>query len=163
MFKQIVMSTMLLAAPTALLAQSQPAALPAAAQANQPLTPQQSAAIRQQDETMERGAEQVAQMVDQGRIGEVWDGSSSIAKQTVTRDAFVKQVTADRTQVGKLVSRRFSDIGRRESKGGDPPAGFYISVRFATQFANEKRPVREMVSFHLDSDKIWRVSGYTLR
>jgi len=36
-------------------------------------------------------------------------------------------------------------------------------VAFATRFANEKAVVRELVSFHLDNDHVWRVSGYTLR
>lgn len=167
MFKQIVLSTALLATPAALLAQSQSAAAKAptqtATQAAPAPTPQQTAALQQQNENMARGAEQVAQLIDQGKAGQVWDGASSVAKQTVTRDAFVRQITADRAQVGRLVSRKASAISRGESKGSTPPAGFYVNVSFATQFANEKQPVRELVSFRLDSDRVWRVSGYTLR
>jgi uncharacterized protein DUF4019 len=36
-------------------------------------------------------------------------------------------------------------------------------VVYATKFANAPQPVRELVSFHLDNDKTWRVSGYSLR
>ena len=43
------------------------------------------------------------------------------------------------------------------------PAGNYINVVFATRFANAAEPVRELVSFHLDEDKTWRVSGYSVR
>lgn len=81
----------------------------------------------------------------------------------MTSDAFVKQISADRSTVGKPVSRKIAAITRSESKGGGTPAGYYINVSFATQFSNEKQLVRELVSFHLDSDKTWRVSGYTLR
>ena len=47
--------------------------------------------------------------------------------------------------------------------GGQVPAGNYINVVYATRFANAPQPVRELVSFHLDEDKTWRVSGYSLR
>lgn len=164
MFKQVLITAVLLAAPAAVLAQAKPAAAPAKAQQAAPaLTPAQQAALQKQDAQMAQAALQVAQLVDQGKAGEVWDGASSIAKQVVKRDAFVKQVDADRTKVGKLVSRKLAAVTRSGSKGGATPAGYYINVSFATQFANEKQPVRELVSFHLDSDKTWRVSGYTLR
>ena len=47
--------------------------------------------------------------------------------------------------------------------GGAVPAGSYINVVFATRFGNAAEPVRELVSFHLDDDKTWRVSGYSVR
>ncbi len=34
---------------------------------------------------------------------------------------------------------------------------------FATQFGSQAKPIRELVSFHLDSDKKWRLSGYAVR
>jgi hypothetical protein len=166
MLRQLVLSATLLAAPAAVLAQSQPGAAPAGSRARQAapaLTAEQQAEIRKQDATMTQAALQVAQLVDQGQAGKVWDGASSAAKQVAPRDAFVKQVDADRRQVGKLVSRKLAAITRSGSRGGATPAGYYINVSFATQFANEKQPVRELVSFHLDPDKVWRVSGYTLR
>lgn len=169
MLKQIVLSAALLGASTAALAQS--AAAPAAAkpqtqaQAAPALTPEQQAQLREQNTKMEQAALQVAQQVDQGKTGSVWDGASSVAKQAVQRDAFVKQVDADRKQVGKLVSRKFATITRSASQGGAKatPAGYYVNVSFATQFANQKQPIRELISFHLDTDKVWRVAGYTLR
>lgn len=163
MFKHITLSTVLLAAPMALLAQSQPVAAARTHQAAPALTEQQAAAIRQQNVAMAQGAARVAQMIDQGHAAQVWDDASSVAKQVVSREAFVRQIDADRAQVGKLVSRKLAAITRSESRGGGTPAGYYINVSFATRFANEKQPVRELVSFHLDSDKTWRVSGYTLR
>lgn len=162
MLKQLVLSTALLAASTAAFAQAKPAGAPAQ-QAAPALTPEQQAAIQKQDASMAQGAQVVAQMIDQGKTGEVWDGASAVAKGAVNRADFVKQVDADRKKVGKLVSRKLAAITRSASKGGATPEGYYINVSFATQFANEKQPVRELVSFHLDSDKTWRVSGYTLR
>lgn len=165
MFKQFVLSAALLTASTALLAQTKPAAAPAQAPtaAAQKLTPEQEAAIQKQNSAMTQAALQVAQMVDAGKVGEVWDGASPVAQQVVTRDAFVKSVEADRKKVGKLTERKLAGITRSESKGGATPAGLYINVNFATKFANEKQPIRELISFHLDQDQKWRVSGYTLR
>jgi len=36
-----------------------------------------------------------------------------------------------------------------------------LNVNFATQFYNSAKPTRELISFHLDNDKKWRLSGYT--
>lgn len=165
MFKQLMLSSTLLVIPMVGLAQSHSMSTPANAptQAAAALTAEQRAQIEQQNAQLEQGALQVAALVDQGKIGEVWDLSSSVAKQAVTRDAFVKQIDADRKQVGAVVARKLAAVTRSESKGGATPSGHYINVSFATQFANEKQPVRELISFHLDGDKVWRVSGYTLR
>lgn len=162
MFKQLVLSAALLATPLALPAQT-PAAQPAKAQAAPSLTPQQQAQLKKQNAQMAQAALQVAQLVDQGKAGEVWDGASAVAKQIVKRDAFIQQTASSRQQAGKLQGRQLAAITRTASSGGKTPAGDYINVNFATRFANAKQPVRELVSFHRDSDKVWRVSGYTLR
>jgi hypothetical protein len=36
-------------------------------------------------------------------------------------------------------------------------------VSYATQFAKARQPVREWVSYYLDSDRTWRIAGYTVR
>jgi hypothetical protein len=117
----------------------------------------------QQNQKMAQAALQVALLVDHQKIGEVWDGASPIAKQLVTRDAFVRQITADRQTVGALVSRSVASVTYRQSDGKQLPSGIYANVAFATRFANTQQTVRELVSFHLDGDRVWRVSGYTLR
>jgi len=102
-------------------------------------------------------------MVDKGQEGQVWDGASSITKQLISRDAFVKGVSTDRHTVGTLITRTPANLSFSESDGKKLPPGVFANVAFATRFANEKQPVRELVSFHLDGDKVWRVTGYTLR
>src|SRR3546814_10980716 len=47
--------------------------------------------------------------------------------------------------------------------GAQVPEGFYLNVAVPTTFAESEQPVRELVSFRLDEDKVWRVSGYSLR
>ncbi|WP_158628861.1 DUF4019 domain-containing protein [Dyella choica] len=129
------------------------------APANQP-TPQEYA---QRNQQLEQAALQVADLVDKGQQGQVWDGASGMTKQLVARDAFVKGVSADRKTVGTLITRTPANLSFSESDGKKLPAGLFANVAFATRFANEKQPVRELISFHLDGDNVWRVTGYTLR
>lgn len=140
-----------------------PAPAPAAAQ---PLTPAQQAQVAKQDAEMSGAAAQVAQLVDQNRTGEVWDGASAVARTVVSKQAFVQQIAADRKTLGALIERKQIGVSRNYYEANNPqglPVGLYITVTYATRFANAPQPVREIVSFHADDDKTWRVSGYSLR
>jgi len=142
--------------------QAQPA--PAGQPAMDQLTPEQRAALAKQDADMSQAALQVMALVDANRVGEVWDGASAAMKNVVSRDEFIKQVTIDRNRLGAVGTRANPDVSRSLFEAGQQvPQGLYINVRSATQFANEAQPVRELVSFRLDEDKVWRVSGYSLR
>ena len=144
-------------------AQPQPAAQPARP-AQQQLTPQQQAQLAKQNAEMSQAALQVMRLVDANRTGEVWDGASATMKGLVGRDEFVKQVTIDRNRVGKVVERGRPSVSRsRFPAGAKVPEGLYLNVAVPTKFANVDKPVRELVSFRLDDDKTWRVSGYSLR
>jgi hypothetical protein len=150
-------------------ASAQQAAQPARAPAPQPakqqqLTPEQQAQVTRQDAEMGKAAAQVIQLVDQNKIAEVWDGASAVAKSVVGKSNFVSQITADRQKLGAPSERKQVGVTRAAyAAGGQVPAGNYINVVYATKFANAPQPVRELVSFHLDNDKTWRVSGYSLR
>jgi len=52
-------------------------------------------------------------------------------------------------------------VTRSLPRGGKLAAGMCLNVNFATQFDNSAKPTRELISFHLDNDKKWRLSGYT--
>ena len=113
---------------------------------------------------MEGAARHVATLVDGQRAGEVWDGASTVAKRLVNRNQFVQGVGQDRQRLGALVSRGQGSVSRVQYKtGAAVPEGVYLNVSFASRFANSAQPVRELVSFRLDEDKVWRVSGYSLR
>lgn len=177
--RTLLLSAALLAfaSATAVAQQSQPARAPAqaarpatapaarpAAQQQPQLTAEQRAALAKQDTDMTRGAQQVLALVDANRVGEVWDGASPTMKRVVTKDEFIKQVTIDRNRLGAAASRGQAVVSRSQfAAGGQVPAGLYINVNFPTKFAKAPQPVRELVSFHLDDDKTWRVSGYSLR
>lgn len=144
-------------------AQPQPAA--AQAQAAPQLTEEQRAQLARQDADMTQAALQVMQLIDQNRAGEVWDGASAVMKQAVPKDEFIRQITADRNTLGAVSGRASPQVSRTQggAEGSAVPAGLYINVASASTFANQPQPVRELVSFRLDEDQVWRVTGYTLR
>ena len=144
--------------------QPRPATQAPAPAAQPQLTPEQRAQLAKQDADMTQAALRVMQLVDANRIGEVWDGASAVMKQAVPKDEFVKQVTIDRNRMGAASNRANPAVTRTQGQQGSPvPPGLYINVQTATKFANQAEAVRELVSFRLDEDKVWRVSGYTLR
>jgi hypothetical protein len=155
---------------SAVLAQTAPAAAPPAATpgarapATPAIAPAQQAQLAKQDADMTRAAQQVAQLVDAQQAGQVWDGASAVARKAVTREAFANSVNGDRNKLGALVSRGKPSITRVQYPAGAAvPEGIYLNVSFPTRFANNAQPVRELVSFRLDEDKVWRASGYSVR
>lgn len=128
------------------------------------LTPPQQAAIRGQDAEMGKAARQVLALIDANRAGEVWDGASAVVKRLVPREEFIRQVELDRDRLGKPVERGTPVITRsRFGAGGQVPEGFYTNVATPTAFERSAGPERELVSFRLDEDRTWRVSGYSVR
>jgi len=153
MRKKALLCILLLATASPLFAQSTSAA---------PATAAQQAAQNQFNQQMVKAALRVTQLVDDGKIGDIWDGPSPIAKSAVTRAQFIKQISADRAAMGALTSRTLYSITFSQSDGKSLPAGVYANIRFTSVFANAKAGVRELVSFHLESNKNWLVAGYTL-
>ncbi|PBJ82443.1 hypothetical protein CMZ84_09735 [Lysobacteraceae bacterium NML93-0399] len=165
------LSTALLVALASTAHAQQPQAQPAQPNAAQPaaaaqpqLTPEQQAQVARQDAEMGAAATQVMQMIDGNRAGEVWDNASATMKASVTRDEFVRQVNVDRNRLGAPSRRDQPVVSRSQFHAGDAvPEGIYINVASPTTFANQTQPIRELVSFRLDEDRIWRVSGYSVR
>lgn len=165
MFKKVLlavlwMSTMAVyaqpsAAPTPQASPTEKMSLPA-------LTPDQEAQIRKQAEVLAQDSLKIALAIDQGQASAVWNMASSVAKLT-KRQEFARQIFSDRAELGAPSSRKRVAITFAQSKGGEVPAGLYISVNYATQFARKKKPIRELISYHLDNDGVWRVSGYSVR
>ena len=162
MFKKTLLAAVLVTVSIGAFAQS-PAPAPASTQSAPALTPEQKAQLEKQDAEMAQASLRIAQMIDQGQTGNVWDQSSSIAKQTANRADFIQQISADRAKLGAPSTRKLVAVTRTQSTGGKVPAGLYINASYATQFAHAKQPVRELISFHLDSDHVWRLAGYTVR
>jgi len=114
---------------------------------------------------MVRGGMQAIQMIDQNKAGELWDGATPAARKRVSRDDFVSQVTKARAPLGAAQQRTWVAINRQVvGEGNQELAGQYVSVEYETRFANKANAtVRELVTFQLGDDRVWRFSGYVLR
>lgn len=163
MIARLLACALLLGAAGAAGAQNPPVPAPNNPQARQ-LTPEQRAALQKQNEVLVGYADRIVAMIDNGQAGQVWDLASDVAKHAVSRDRFVKLTEADRARLGAVKSRRVAAVTRTLASGkGRLPAGEYVNVNYATRFGAAANPIREKVSFHLDGDRKWRVSGYTVR
>ena len=116
---------------------------------------------------MVRGGLQVIQLVDQGKTGELWDGAAPAAKKRVARADFMAQISKLRGPLGMPLQRTWVAINRQVVADSDADlAGQYVSVEYETRFTNtaaNRASMRELVSFHMDRDGVWRFSGYVLR
>lgn len=142
------------------LAQAQqPQAAPARTQAARP-APQ---AMQIQPGALLDAAIRVAKSVDAGQVPQLWNDASSVAKRAAAKDAFVAGIAELRKPLGAPVGRDWLAVRRTVSDGKTAvPAGLYGSVELAATFAGN-RTVRELVTFRLDEDGVWRLSGYTLQ
>ncbi|MDQ0086119.1 hypothetical protein J2W35_006500 [Variovorax boronicumulans] len=108
------------------------------------------------------GAEVVAQ-VDSGRLGDLWNAASPVTRQTVPKAQFIEGLAEARKPLGAPSSRMWMMLARQQvgtEKG--VMGGQYMSIEYQTSFAKGVIK-RELVSFRLDEDKIWRFSGYLVR
>ncbi len=104
-------------------ASAQQVAQPAPAPQPQPvkqqqLTPEQQGQVTRQNAEMGKAAAQVIQLVDQNKIGEVWDGASAVAKSVVGKSNFVSQIIADRQKLGAPTERKQVGVTRAAYAAG---------------------------------------------
>lgn len=113
---------------------------------------------------MVRGGMLAIQMIDQGKAGELWDGATPATRKRVTRADFTGQVARSRAPIGAPQMRTWVAVNRQVVADPDSEtAGQYVSVEYETRFTNKPGTARELVSFHLDTDRVWRFSGYVLK
>lgn len=114
---------------------------------------------------MVRGGLQAIQLIDQGKAGELWDGATPAARKRISRADFAASVVQGRAALGTPTQRTWVGVNRQAVADADADtAGQYVSVEYETRFSRQPGAIqRELVSFHLDPDRVWRFSGYVLR
>jgi len=114
---------------------------------------------------MVQGGMQAIQMIDQGKAEELWSGATQATRKRVTRTDFVAKLSKSRSPLGAPLQRTWVAVNRQAVADPDTEtAGQYVSIEYETRFSNKPDgTVRELVSFHLDRDRIWRFSSYVLR
>ena len=105
-------------------------------------------------------AEKWLRIVDKGKYSESWEESSEYFK-AVTQDQWEQAVQAVREPLGKLISRKVKSATYATSLPGAPD-GQYVVIQFNTSFENKKSGI-ETVTPRMDTDGIWRVSGYYIK
>ena len=101
-----------------------------------------------------------AQMIDQNREPEIWDGLSPSVKRIAPKDSFVTEIRRVRIPLGPPRARAWLAVAAAfVPQAGNKVGGQFLTVDFATTFAPGKQII-ERFSFRLDEDKTWRLAGY---
>ena len=114
-----------------------------------------------------RNAIATAQALDAGGAGQVYDTGSAALKASTTRQQFTEAVASTSARTGGVVAREWSRVERVRvappAEGANAPAvpgGNYITVYLLARTASGTAHL-EQVSFRLDEDNQWRLSGVT--
>jgi hypothetical protein len=100
-------------------------------------------------------------LVDEGKVGESWDGAAKLFKGAVTRGKWQDAVAATRGRLGKVVSRDVKSAKFATTLPGAPD-GKYVVIQFDTAFEKKKKAV-ETVTPMQEADGSWKVSGYYIK
>ena len=123
------------------------------------------ASLSKADEAKEAAALEAAKawlsLVDNGHYDESWETAAAYFKGAITKENWQQTVKAVRKPLGALVSRDIKSKTYAQFLPGAPD-GEYVVIQFNTSFGKKKSAV-ETVTPMLDTDDIWRVSGYYIK
>jgi hypothetical protein len=114
------------------------------------------------DELLEDAAG-VLKQIDSGHYTEVWNSAAPFIKAKIPEDAFVTTTRQARASIGAIDHRGWSSVMRIQyANATDIPNGLYANVDFSTTLVNG-RIVYELLSFKLEGDGRWYLTGYVPR
>jgi hypothetical protein len=99
-------------------------------------------------------------LVDTEEYAKSWETASAALKNILSREAWDKQITAIRDNLGAIIGREQQDISYTKY-ARDIPEGEYVVLTFLSSFRD--RDATETVTLKLGADKTWRVAGYHVR
>lgn len=111
-----------------------------------------------------RNADNALRQLDAGNYGELWDGAAAFIKAGLPREQFVASTRLSREALGEVSLRSWSSVMRirYDNSTSGIPNGRYANVDFTTELANG-RTVFEMLSYRLEDDGRWHLTGYVPR
>lgn len=115
----------------------------------------------QREDAALAAAESWLKGVDNGDYEVSWDQAAELFKGAVTKEQWKQAVAGVRAPLGEVVSRKVRSRDYMEELPGAPD-GKYVVIQFETVFEKKASAV-ETVTPMLDSDGVWRVSGYFVR
>jgi uncharacterized protein DUF4019 len=108
-------------------------------------------------------ATQVLQQIDADHYDAVWQNAAPFIHEKMSQDQFVDHIRVGRHSFGAVSNRGWASVTRiRYTKVSGIPDGLYANVDFSTTLT-DGRTLFEMLSFQLESDGQWRLTGYVPR
>jgi hypothetical protein len=99
--------------------------------------------------------------VDKGEYGKSWETAADYFKAAVTEKQWEQALTAVRSPLGRVITRKLKSKQYATSLPGAPD-GEYVAIQFETSFENKKSSV-ETITPMKEKDGSWRVSGYYIK
>ena len=112
------------------------------------------------EDAAERAARSWLELVDAEQYHASWNQAATLFQSQVTAAQWQQAVSAARSPLGRVHSRRLKSAMAATSLPGAPD-GHYVVLQFDTVFEHKAAAV-ETVTPMLD-EGIWRVSGYFVR
>jgi hypothetical protein len=100
-------------------------------------------------------------LTDEGKPGDSWDKGAPLMRAVVMRGKWSEVITAVRTPLGAVTSRKLKSAEYTKSLPG-APEGEYVLIQYDTQFANKAGATETVVPMR-DADGSWKVSGYFIK
>jgi Protein of unknown function (DUF4019) len=110
-----------------------------------------------------RDANNTLQLIDEAHFDIVWDGAAPFVKTKIEKGHFVTDAQRARQSLGTVTKRAWISVTRLQyTDDQNVPNGMYANVDFFTRLASG-RTVFERLSFRLETDGQWHLTGYVPR
>jgi hypothetical protein len=100
-------------------------------------------------------------LVDEAKYSESWSQAAEYFRKNVSREQWMTALNGVRKPLGKMISRKVLNSTYTTQVPGAPD-GQYVVIQFETSFENKQNAV-ETVTPMMDTDDLWRVSGYYIK
>jgi hypothetical protein len=106
-------------------------------------------------------AEKWLKLVDGEKYAASYEDAASYFKKAVTETQWAQSMKAFRGPLGEVLSRTLISQDYTRTLPGAPD-GEYVVIQYRTSFKNKAVAI-ETVTPMLDTDGVWRVSGYFIK
>ncbi|EKS9796152.1 MULTISPECIES: DUF4019 domain-containing protein [Burkholderia] len=109
-----------------------------------------------------QAANKVFRQLEAGQFNDIWLDSADFIKTRFKQDQFVTDIRRAWQTVALVRHREWEQISRNRYTNATVPDGLYANVDYVTTLTTGTT-VYEKVSFHLDNDGHWHLTGYAPR
>ena len=99
--------------------------------------------------------------VDAGDYARSWNEAAEFFQKSITAEAWGEDLTKFRKSLGAVKTRKIREMKEAKTLPGAPDGKYWI-MQFDTSFAAKAEAV-ETVTFMLEKDGAWKVTGYFIR